>query len=130
MLTTKNFKTHLNSNLDIITDTGYGGHVGNNFCRAPTDVNGMALLASKCQDQQPQLLIAALYVCNERYTIHPDKTKIIKLGTTKANNTSLIDLSINDTTLQLSDSCMHSEFRKVSLFTIYPQYAMPSSRKG
>ena len=71
----------------------------------------MALVASTKADLQAQLSIAEKYSKDERFKLHPGKTKVVKLGPASKKETH-IELKLNDTTLELSEGCTHLGVQK------------------
>ena len=68
-----------------------------------TCTDNMALLSSNLQDLQMQIQVAESYAKEERYTIHSDKTKVVKFGTsTSKQELSPINLNLNNKGLKLS----------------------------
>ena len=67
---------------------------------------------SHCTRQlQLQLNIVETFA-NEKYTIHPGKTKLVRMGAKAAHKLQSIDLELNNTKLPLSDSCTHLGIEK------------------
>ena len=112
VLSVGNYKTHINPELDLLCKTAFGAHIGNIYCGAPTCADDMAMLASNLHDLQAQMYIAETYSEQERFVIHPEKTKIVKLGTNNINILHPIDLSLNGADLHLTESCTHLGIQK------------------
>ena len=112
VLSVGNYKSHLNPELNLLCKTAFGAHIGDIYCGAPTCADDMAMMANNLQDLQAQIYIAETYSNQERFDIHPDKTKVVKLGTNSANTLHPIDLMLNGVELHLSESCTHLGIQK------------------
>ena len=75
-------------------------HIGKHYCGMPTSADDIALLSSNLQDLQMHIQVSESYAEEERYTIHPDKTKMVKLGaSTRKQDLPQIDLKLNNKNL-------------------------------
>ena len=77
VLSTKNYKEFIHPALSIYRRSSAGCFIGTTFVGAPTCADDVLLIANSMEDLQMLLAIAQEFANQERYTIHPQKTKVI-----------------------------------------------------
>ena len=79
-MSTHNYKTYINDLLIQLAGSGYGSYINTTYTGAPTCADDVVLMASNINDLQIQLNIASDYANQERYQIHPDKSRCVSFG--------------------------------------------------
>ena len=77
ILSTKNYKDFLDPSLKIYKASGVGCYIGIYYVGSPTCADDVLLISSSIEDLQTLLSIAYQFSQQERFIIHPLKTKII-----------------------------------------------------
>ncbi len=98
ILSTKNYKDFIEPALSLFRKSRAGCHIGIYYTGSPTCADDILLIANSPQDLQLLLSIAYQYSSQERYNIHPDKTKIIIYNNKKISSSF---------TWKLGDTLLH-----------------------
>lgn len=77
ILSTKNYKDFLDPSLKIYRLSGAGSYIGIFYVGTPTCADDVLLISSSTEDLQKLLSLAHQFSIQERFVIHPLKTKII-----------------------------------------------------
>ena len=80
ILSTKNYKDFIDPCLKIYRTSRAGCFIGLTYVGAPTCADDVLLITSSPEDLQLLLCIADKFSRQERFTIHPQKTKVIVLN--------------------------------------------------
>jgi hypothetical protein len=86
------YKVYVNPLLDILSNSGLGGKIGNINCCAPTCADDVALIANNPFDIQTMVDIAVDFRKREGYLLQPQKSVVIPINTCKKSKM----LEIND----------------------------------
>ncbi|CAG2195798.1 unnamed protein product [Mytilus edulis] len=71
------YKLYVNPLLNLLCDTGIGGHIGNISCCAPTCADDVAIIANNPIELQTLVNIAVNFSRREGYTLQPTKSVIL-----------------------------------------------------
>ena len=80
IISTHNYKVYINDLLLLLEASGCGLSISANYLGSPTCADDVVLLANTVIDLQTQMDIVYSYSTDERYHIHPDKSKFITFG--------------------------------------------------
>ncbi|CAG2213827.1 unnamed protein product [Mytilus edulis] len=75
------YKLYVNPLLNLLCDTGIGGHIGNISCCAPTCADDVAIIANNPIELQTLVNIAVNFSRREGYTLQPTKSVILPVNT-------------------------------------------------
>ena len=87
-------------------DMNAGQFIGPYFCGCPTCADDILLVAESPDELQAQLDVVFAFSTQERYRIHPQKSKIIITGDTNPKTTSN-RWYLGDEPLEITDNCTH-----------------------
>jgi hypothetical protein len=107
VLSTKNYKKFIGPILRILKACGKGAYIGHICCNAPTCADDILLIATSEEELQLLFSIAFSFASQERYNIHPDKTRIIYIDTRKPPSSGRQTWSLGDAMLHLNESLTH-----------------------
>ena len=96
--------------LDILSQSGYGAMVGDNYCGAPMYVDDLALIADSPGDLQAMLDIVSSYACKWRYRFNTQKSAIMVFGEAPRSRAVTRDSrqwTLNGTVIQESNEYHH-----------------------
>ncbi|CAC5384795.1 unnamed protein product [Mytilus coruscus] len=85
------YKLHVNPLLNLLCDTGIGGHLGNISCCAQTCADDVSILANNPIELQMLVNIAVNFSKREGYTLQPTKSVILPINT----SSKLIEIEDN-----------------------------------
>ena len=66
--------------LDILSESGYGAMIGDNYCGAPMYADDLALIAESPEDLQAMLDLVSNYARRWRYSFNAQKSAIMVFG--------------------------------------------------
>ncbi|CAC5405005.1 unnamed protein product [Mytilus coruscus] len=75
------YKLYVNPLLNLLCDTGIGGHIGNIGCCAPTCADDVAIIANNPIELQTLVNIAVNFRKREGHTLQPTKSVILPVNT-------------------------------------------------
>ena len=103
---TGNYKIFIDPVLRLLSDMNAGQFIGPYFCGCPTCADDILLVAESPDELQAQLDVVFAFSTQERYRIHPQKSKIIITGDTNPETTSS-RWYLGDEPLEITDNCTH-----------------------
>ena len=103
---TGNYKIFIDPVLRLLSDMNAGQFIGPYFCGCPTCADDILLVAESPDELQAQLDVVFAFSAQERYRIHPQKSKIIITGDTNPETTSN-RWYLGDEPLEITDNCTH-----------------------
>jgi hypothetical protein len=109
ILAAENYKVYINPLLCILRDAGIGAKIGPIYCGCPTCADDIVFLSNSDDELQVMFHIAVQYSREERYEIHPKKTKVIvkKHHQNAPDPTIMSTWTLGDTHIAPSDNCTH-----------------------
>ena len=109
ILAPENYKVFINPLLKSLCNAGVGAKIGPFYCGCPTCADDIFLITNTDEQLQTMLHVVYKYSEQERYEIHPTKTKILvqKHHPNAAEPNVIQCWSLGDSNIKQSSSCTH-----------------------
>jgi hypothetical protein len=109
ILAAYNYKKFINPIMQCLSSSGIGLHIGTIYCGCPGCADDLVFLSDTAKDLQLQFHVGFDYSADERYIIHPTKTKIeVVYGPNKSLKPKIQhEWQLGPTTVHPGDNCTH-----------------------
>ena len=97
----------MNPLLDILSQTGLGGHIGDINCCAPTCADDVALISNNPLELQMLIDIVVNYSRREGYTLQPAKSVILPVKSSKSVDMGSEFWTINNNYMPVVSTTTH-----------------------
>jgi hypothetical protein len=106
-ISSENYKVFINPLLNVLEKAGCGAHIGPFYCGCPTCADDILIITDSELDLQMGFDIVLSYSTDERYIIHPAKSSVTIVKSSKQPQPTRSEWSLGENTVPLTERFTH-----------------------